>query len=104
VNHLALARKYVPGRIDVDLLYFQALEKKRNLEGFLDRSPSAWRRYIRGRIELHELACHHEGVLDSVPAAQIGNTLRQWFSMPRLQWAPMSSPSILGETGEMSVA
>ena len=104
INHLALARQYVPGKIDVDLLYFQAMEKKGDLDGILDRSPSAWRRFIGGRIEVHELACHHEGVLDSVPAAQIGNTLRQWFSMPRLQRVPMVSPSIRSAAGEMSVA
>ena len=104
INHLALARQYMPGKIDVDLLYFQAMENKGDLEGILDRSPSAWRRFIGGRIEVHELACHHEGVLDSVPAAQIGNTLRQWFSMPRLRRAPMASPSMRSATGEMSIA
>jgi L-serine---[L-seryl-carrier protein] ligase len=104
INHLALARQYVPGKIDVDLLYFQAMENKGDLDGILDRSPSAWRRFIGGTIEVHELACHHEGVLDAVPAAQIGNTLRQRFSMPRLQRAPMASPLIRSETGEMSVA
>ena len=104
INHLALARQYMPGKIDVDLLYFQAMDKKGDLDGILDRSPSAWRRFIGGTIEVHELACHHEGVLDAVPAAQIGNTLRQRFSMPRLQRAPMASPLIRSETGEMSVA
>ncbi len=104
INHLALARKYVPGKIDMDLLYFQAMEKKGDLDGILDCSPSAWRRFIGGRIEVHELACHHESVLDPVPAAQIGNTLRQWFSMPRLQRAPMASPLNRSATGEMSVA
>jgi enterobactin synthetase component F len=104
INHLALARRYVPGKIDVDLLYFQAMERKGDLDGILDRSPSAWRRFIGGRIEVHELACHHEGVLDPVPAAQIGNTLRHWFSMPRLQPVPMASPLVRSETGEMSVA
>jgi enterobactin synthetase component F len=104
INHLALARQYVPGKIDVDLLYFQAMEKKGELDVIVDRSPSAWRRFIGGRIEVHELACHHEGVLDPVPAAQIGNTLRQWFSMPRLQRAPMASPLTRSAPGEMSVA
>ena len=104
INHLALARQYVPGKIDVDLLYFQAVEKKGDLDGILDRSPSAWRRFIGGRIEVHELACDHEGVLDPVPAAQIGKTLRQCFSMPRLQRAPMASSLIRSEEGEISVA
>lgn len=104
INHLALARQYMPGKIDVDLLYFQAMDKKGDLDGILDRSPSAWRRFIGGTIEVHELACHHEGVLDAAPAAQIGNALRQRFSMPRLQRAPIASPLIPSETGEMSVA
>jgi enterobactin synthetase component F len=104
INHLALARQFVPGKIDVDLLYFQAMEKNGDLDGILDRSPTAWRRFIGGRIEVHELACNHEGMLDPVPAAQIGNTLRQRFSMPRLQRAPLASSSIRSETGEMSVA
>jgi enterobactin synthetase component F len=80
------------------------MEKKGDLDGIVDRSPSAWRRFIGGRIEVHELACHHEGVLDAVPAAQIGNALRQWFSMPRLQRTPMGSSLIRSATGEMSVA
>jgi enterobactin synthetase component F len=104
INHLALARKYVPGKIDMDLLYFQAMENKGDLDGILDRSPSAWRRFIGGRIEVQQLACHHEGVLDPVPAAHIGNALRQRFSMPRLQRVPMASPSMRSEAGEMSVA
>jgi enterobactin synthetase component F len=104
MNHLTLARKYAPGKIDIDLLYFHATEKKGDLDGILDRSPSAWRRFIGGRIEVHELACHHEGVLDPEPAAQIGSTLRQWFSMPRLQRPPIASSSARRETGEMSVA
>ncbi len=104
INHLALARQYVPGKIDVDLLYFRAVEKKGDLDGILDRSPSAWRRFVGGRIEVHELACDHEGVLDPVPAAQIGKTLRQCFSMPRLQRAPMASSLIRSEGGEISVA
>ena len=104
INHLALARRYVPGKIDMDLLYFKAMEKNGDLDGILDRGPSAWRRFIGGRIEVHELACHHEGVLDSVPAAQIGKTLRQWFSVPRPRLAPMASPSNRSVTGEMSVA
>ena len=104
INHLALARKYVPGKIDVDLLYFHATENRGDLDGIVDRSPSTWRRFIGGRIEVHELACHHEGVLDPAPAAQIGKTLREWFSKPRLRRAPVASSVIRSRTGEMSGA
>jgi enterobactin synthetase component F len=104
LNHLALARNYVPGKIDVDLLYFEATEKKGNLHGILDHSPSAWRRFIGGEIEVHELACHHEGVLDPEPAAHIGKILRQRFSMPRLQPTPTAAPLMWSEAGEISAA
>ena len=39
IKHLELARKFVPGRIDLDLLFFQATEHKGNLEG-IHRSKS----------------------------------------------------------------
>src|SRR5258707_11987249 len=90
INHLALARQYVPGKIDVDLLYFQAMEKKGDLDGILDRSPSAWRRFIGGRIEGHELACHQQGGRGSVPPARTATNLGNARSMPRLQRALMT--------------
>src|SRR5260370_32882205 len=81
INHLALACKYVTGKIDIDLLYFRAMENKGDLDGILDRSPSAWRGFIGGRIEVHELASSHERVLDPVPAAPLSKTLPHPFSL-----------------------
>ena len=47
LNNLKLARKYVARKVDVDLLYFHATEMTGDLEGILDRSPSAWRPWVR---------------------------------------------------------
>ena len=48
LNNLKLARQYVPRKVDVDLLYFHATEMTGDLDGILDRSPSAWRRSSMG--------------------------------------------------------
>ncbi|WNL46955.1 amino acid adenylation domain-containing protein [Dyella sp. BiH032] len=79
-NNLELARQYTPRRVNLDLLFFRATESEGHLDGILDHRPSAWRPFIGWRIEVHELACHHEAVLDPAPAAQIGAVLRHRLS------------------------
>ena len=79
-NNLELARQYTPRRINLDLLFFQATEREGSLDGILDHRPSAWRPFIGWRIEVHELACHHEAVLDAAPAEKIGSVLRHRLS------------------------
>jgi L-serine---[L-seryl-carrier protein] ligase len=103
IKHLELARKFVPGTIDLDLLFFQATEHNGNLEGILDRSPYAWRPFVGGRIEVHELVCQHEGVLDPEPAAKIGHALQQLFFTAELQAMPMSSSVLRSRMGEGSL-
>ena len=79
-NNLELARQYTPRRVNLDMLFFHATQREGQLEGILDHRPSAWRPFIGWRIEVHELACHHEAVLDPAPAAQIGAVLRHRLS------------------------
>lgn len=79
-NNLELARQYTPRRINLDLLFFQATEREGDLDGILDHRPSAWRPFIGWRIEVQELACHHEAVLDPASAETIGTVLRQRLS------------------------
>lgn len=79
-NNLELARQYTPRRVNLDLLFFHATQSEGHLEGILDHRPSAWRPFIGWRIEVHDLACHHEAVLDPAPAAQIGAVLRHRLS------------------------
>jgi enterobactin synthetase component F len=80
LNNLKLARRYVPRRVECDLLYFQATEMTANLDGIVDRSPSAWEPFVGG-IQVEELTCHHEAVLDPIPAARIAGRLEQRFSI-----------------------
>ncbi len=78
LNNMQLARRYVPKRADVDVLYFRATSG--DLPEILGHGPSAWRGFIGGRLEIHELDCDHEGVFDSIPAEQIGNILQRRLS------------------------
>lgn len=78
LNNVRLAQKYEPQTLEVDLLYFRAAEVTGDLEGILERSPSAWRKLVTGSLEVHELACHHEAVLDPIPAARIAEAI-QWY-------------------------
>jgi enterobactin synthetase component F len=103
IKHLELARKFVPGTIDLDLLFFKATEHNGNLEGILDRSPYAWRRFVEGRIEVQELACHHEEVLGPEPAAKIGHVLQERLFTAALKAIPMPSSVLRSGIGEGSM-
>jgi enterobactin synthetase component F len=97
LNNLKLARQYVPRKVNFDLLYFHATEITGDLDGILDRSPGAWGPFV-SRIQVHELACHHEAVLDPMPAAQIASRLQQRLSSVHDQWVPEVSPVIQQKT------
>jgi enterobactin synthetase component F len=78
LNNMQLARRHVPKRVDLDVLYFRATGG--DLPLILGHGPSAWRAFISGKFEVYELDCDHESVLDSVPAEQIGKILERRMS------------------------
>ncbi|WP_158628843.1 non-ribosomal peptide synthetase [Dyella choica] len=78
LNNLQLARKHVPRRIDTDVLFFRAAQKESvDLSAQLYDRPEAWQLYVDGRIEVHDIACHHQAMLEAAPAAQIGRLVMQ---------------------------
>jgi enterobactin synthetase component F len=93
LNNLKVARQYVARKVDVDLLYFHATQMTGDLEGIIDRSPSAWGPWV-GEIQVHELACHHEAVLNPVPAARIAGELLQRLAPMHGPWAQEALPFI----------
>lgn len=100
LNNIRLAQRYVPQRLDVDLVYFRATEVKGNLEGIVDRSPSVWRQLVTGKVTVYELGCHHEAVLDPIPAAQIAKVLEGHLSLSREAVIPDFQP----EAGQKAAA
>jgi enterobactin synthetase component F len=93
-NNLKMARQYVPRKVSLDLLYFHAVETTGDVDDILDRSPLAWRPFVGRGFQVHELACHHEAVLDPGPAAQIGSILQQQLSILNRQQIHRVSPPI----------
>jgi enterobactin synthetase component F len=100
LNNLKLARRYVPRKVDLDLLYFHATEITGDLDGILDRTPSAWRPFVGSRIEVHELDCHHEAVLNPMSATRIGGILQQRLSIQHDRWVPELSSTIIQQETE----
>ncbi|HEY9132927.1 MAG TPA: amino acid adenylation domain-containing protein [Dyella sp.] len=88
-NNLALARRHVPRKLDLDLVYFHATRHLGDPSAVVQHDPEVWRSYIDGRFELHALDCHHEEVLDALPAARIGHVLSQ-----RLDLAQQPAPGM----------
>lgn len=85
LNNMQLARRHVPKRVDVNVLYFRAIAG--DLPQILGHSPSAWREFIGGRLEVHELDCDHDRVFDPVPAECIGNILQERLSEIDERWS-----------------
>ncbi len=78
LNNLMLARRHVPRRIDADVLFFRAaLKEDVDLTAQLYDQPEAWRPYVDGWLDVHDVACHHQGMLDADAVAQIARTLTQ---------------------------
>jgi enterobactin synthetase component F len=93
-NNLRLARQYVPQLIDADLLFFHATANEPvELDGLLQYHPRAWRSFVGGRIETHEIDCHHQNMLEAGPAAQIGGLLQQ--KLTALHAAKSALPTLL---------
>jgi enterobactin synthetase component F len=78
LNNLELARRHVPRRIDTDVMFFRAaLKEDVDLTAQLHDKPEAWRPYVDGWLDVHDVACHHQGMLDAEAAMQIGRLVMQ---------------------------
>ncbi|MFC3650597.1 amino acid adenylation domain-containing protein [Dyella humi] len=100
LNNLRLARKHVPRRIDADVMFFRAAQKEEvDLTGLWYDKPEAWRPYIDGWIDVHDIPCHHLTMLDAAPAAQIGRLVMQ-----RLHTLPSVRAQTLPDTADHALA
>ncbi|QAU25224.1 amino acid adenylation domain-containing protein [Dyella sp. M7H15-1] len=78
LNNLMLARKHVPRRIDADVMFLNATIKEEvDLSSQLHDKPEAWRPYVDGWLDVHDVACHHQAMLDPEHAVHIGKRVMQ---------------------------
>jgi enterobactin synthetase component F len=105
LNNLQLARRHVPRRIDADVLFFRAAIKEDvDLTAQLYDKPEAWRPYVDGWLDVHDVACHHQGMLDADAAAQIGRLVMQRLHALQTVRARKQSAQALPEATDHALA
>jgi len=105
LNNLQLARRYVPRRIDADVLFFRAAVKEDiDLTAQLYDKPEAWRPYVDGRLDVHDVASHHQGMLDADAATQIGRLVMQRLHALQTVRAQKQAAQALPEAKDHSLA
>ncbi|MFD1298338.1 amino acid adenylation domain-containing protein [Lysobacter gummosus] len=85
-NNLMLARRYRPTPIDADVVFFNArLKDHVDLDGLLHYHAHAWQPFVGGKIEVHDVDCHHQTMLEPRSAAHIARVLRERLQAPHAE-------------------
>jgi amino acid adenylation domain-containing protein len=70
-HHSRIGAEWTPRRVAGDVLLFEATEDKTpDWPG-----PDTWSSHVDGRVEVHRIACTHNGMTSAVPLARIGDTI-----------------------------
>jgi enterobactin synthetase component F len=85
-NNLSLARRYRPTQIQADVVFFNAgLKEHVDLDGLLHYHAHAWQPFVGGCIDVHDVDCHHQTMLEPRPAAHIARILRERLRLPQAE-------------------
>lgn len=81
VNNLTLASQFSPGQVETDLLFFVAEDSMNGAMGnILEHEPKAWASRINGQLDVHQIQCHHQKMLDPAPLNQIGPIIADYLA------------------------
>jgi thioesterase domain-containing protein/acyl carrier protein len=74
-NNHRIVTNFSPRVYSGDMLFFRATVAQ---DGFIEPiSPAAWKPYVLGDVEVHDIACKHDDMELPAPTAHIGRILRQ---------------------------
>jgi nonribosomal peptide synthetase DhbF len=78
LNNARLMRGFIPAPFDGDLLVFVAAS------GRSSAAPSrqAWRPYLTGQMEIHEIPCRHRAMAESASLAKVSEVIRDRIARP----------------------
>jgi nonribosomal peptide synthetase DhbF len=68
-NNMRIIRTFSPERFEGDVLLFVAANSH------VEAPIEAWRPYVDGHLQIHEINCTHESMMDALPAGKIGKVL-----------------------------
>ncbi|WP_285415302.1 alpha/beta fold hydrolase, partial [Variovorax sp. efr-133-TYG-130] len=74
-HNVSLLKDYKPEKITGSLLLFVATETPRL------PSPEVWLPYVKGQVNVYEIACHHGAMTDPEPMSEIGKVLTSKLEM-----------------------
>lgn len=76
-NNLAIARRYRPGRTRASMTFLRATHGgSAGLDRLLHHTPEIWRDRV-GDLVVHDLACHHQDMLDPAHAAVVARHMER---------------------------
>jgi thioesterase domain-containing protein len=74
-NNYRLARTFIPQQLNTNVLLFTATERE-------TAAPTErWRPHVRGRLEIHPIARHHNHMTLPGPIAEVGRVLARRLSV-----------------------
>ncbi|WP_428241317.1 amino acid adenylation domain-containing protein [Gynuella sp.] len=72
-NNLDLARRFRPGYVESDLLFFVAEESMHDsMKDILDHRAEAWKSSITGELKIHSIKCMHQEIMDVEVLNEVG--------------------------------
>lgn len=84
LNNYSLVKTFEPRTYCADMLFFRATIPGGGSSALI--APDAWRPYVLGHIETHDIACTHDDMDRPGPSAEIGRVLRE--KLDQLHGAP----------------
>jgi nonribosomal peptide synthetase DhbF len=81
---------FSPQRFHGDLVLFV------NTRDEIKPSTEVWRPFVEGQIEVHQIDCTHQTMMEPVPAAEIGSVLATELTKQRATPTSMSKESVHG--------
>jgi len=85
-HNLALASQYKAHNIEADILFFAAADSVNgSMEKILEHSSIAWQNRTRGQVVSHQIACHHQDMLDPSALSQIAPILRNQLNKVQIK-------------------
>ncbi|SBS30210.1 Dimodular nonribosomal peptide synthase [Marinomonas spartinae] len=76
-NNLTIASHFTPRQVDANLLFFVAEGSMNGSMGeILEHQAQAWRSRVTGKLDIHDIKCRHQEILDPHYMDQIGPIIK----------------------------
>jgi nonribosomal peptide synthetase DhbF len=78
MNNMRIVRTFSPGRFEGEVMFFVATNRH------ADPPIESWKPYVDRRMQVHEIDCTHDSMIDAQPAGTIGKVLARELDRQRM--------------------